>query len=52
MVREGRRRQILPLKSGWSDNFKYAIIESDVGKPQVAAGNSLRNERSSGKATE
>jgi hypothetical protein len=22
---EGRGRQLLPLKSGWSDNFEYAI---------------------------
>ncbi|MFT5336056.1 MAG: ribosomal-protein-alanine N-acetyltransferase [Luteibaculaceae bacterium] len=29
MVREGRGRQVLPLKSGWSDNFEYAILESD-----------------------
>lgn len=29
MTKEGRHRQILPLKSGWSDNFKYAILESD-----------------------
>jgi len=29
MMREGRKRQILPLKSGWSDNFEYAIIETD-----------------------
>lgn len=29
MLREGRRRQILPLKSGWSDNFEYAILETD-----------------------
>ena len=29
-IREGRGRQILPLKSGWSDNFEYAIIETDV----------------------
>lgn len=29
MIREGRRRQILPLKSGWSDNFQYAILETD-----------------------
>jgi ribosomal-protein-alanine N-acetyltransferase len=29
MIREGRGRQILPLKSGWSDNFEYAILESD-----------------------
>jgi hypothetical protein len=25
MMREGRGRQLLPLKSGWSDNFEYAI---------------------------
>lgn len=29
MVREGRRRKILPLKSGWSDNFEYSILETD-----------------------
>ena len=29
MIREGRRRQILPLKSGWSDNFEYSILEND-----------------------
>ena len=29
MALEGRRREILPLKSGWSDNFSYAILESD-----------------------
>lgn len=32
MTREGRCRQILPLKSGWSDNFEYAILESDSRK--------------------
>ena len=30
MTREGRGRQVLPLKSGWSDNFEYSIFESDV----------------------
>ena len=30
MTREGRHREILPLKSGWSDNFAYAILESDL----------------------
>ncbi|SIQ32972.1 GNAT family N-acetyltransferase [Maribacter ulvicola] len=30
MTQEGRKRQILPLKSGWSDSFEYAILESDV----------------------
>ncbi len=29
MIREGRGRQILPLPSGWSDNFEYSILESD-----------------------
>lgn len=29
MTREGRKRKVLPLKSGWSDNFEYAILESD-----------------------
>jgi RimJ/RimL family protein N-acetyltransferase len=32
MLREGRRRQLLPLKSGWSDNFEYAILETDERK--------------------
>ena len=30
MTREGRKRQVLPLKSGWSDNFEYAILAGDV----------------------
>jgi ribosomal-protein-alanine N-acetyltransferase len=29
MIREGRGRQILPLKTGWSDNFEYSILETD-----------------------
>jgi ribosomal-protein-alanine N-acetyltransferase len=29
MIKEGRGRQILPLKSGWSDNFEYSILETD-----------------------
>ncbi|CAM3052758.1 GNAT family N-acetyltransferase [Flavobacterium frigoris] len=32
MLREGRGRQLLPLKSGWSDNFEYAILETDERK--------------------
>lgn len=32
MIREGRRRQILPLDSGWSDNFEYSILETDERK--------------------
>jgi len=29
MIREGIGRQVLPLKSGWSDCFEYSILESD-----------------------
>jgi len=29
MTREGRKRKVLPLKDGWSDNFEYAILETD-----------------------
>ena len=29
MLKEGRGRQVLPLPSGWSDNFEYAILSSD-----------------------
>lgn len=29
LQREGRGRQILPLKTGWSDNFLYSILETD-----------------------
>lgn len=29
MIREGRKRKVLPLKSGWSDNFEYGILEGD-----------------------
>jgi RimJ/RimL family protein N-acetyltransferase len=32
MLREGRLRQVLPLKSGWSDNFEYSILETDQRK--------------------
>lgn len=30
MIKEGRGRQLLPLKSGWSDNFEFSILESDA----------------------
>ncbi len=30
MTREGRGRQVLPLSSGWSDNYEYAIIDTDT----------------------
>jgi len=29
MTREGRKRQILPLKTGWMDNFEFAILEEE-----------------------
>lgn len=29
MMREGRKRKVLPLKKGWSDNFHYAILSTD-----------------------
>lgn len=29
MIREARRRKILPLKDGWSDNYEYAILDQD-----------------------
>ncbi len=29
MTQEGRKRKVLPLKTGWSDNFEFAIIETD-----------------------
>lgn len=30
MTREGRKRQVLPLKDGWSDNFHFAILATDL----------------------
>lgn len=32
MTKEGRGRQLLPLKDGWSDNFEYSILETDERK--------------------
>lgn len=32
MLREGRKRLTLPLVSGWSDNFEYAILNTDKRK--------------------
>lgn len=29
MTREGRKRQILPLKTGWMDSFEFAILEGE-----------------------
>ena len=32
MLREAHTRQLLPLKSGWSDNYGYAILSTDDRK--------------------
>ena len=32
MIKEGRKRKVLPLKSGWSDNFIYAILAEEFDK--------------------
>ena len=29
MTREGRKREVLPIKGIWTDNYFYAILESD-----------------------
>lgn len=29
MVSEGRKRKSLPLKTGWTDTWEYAILEDD-----------------------
>jgi ribosomal-protein-alanine N-acetyltransferase len=29
MTREGRKRQILPLKTGWMDSFEFAILDEE-----------------------
>lgn len=29
MIREGHKRKVLPLKTGWSDNYEFAILEED-----------------------
>ena len=32
MIREAHTRKLLPLKSGWSDNYGYAILSTDLRK--------------------
>lgn len=32
MIKEGRGRKLLPLRTGWSDNFEFSILESDQRK--------------------
>lgn len=29
MIQEGRKRQILPLKTGWMDSFEFAILDEE-----------------------
>jgi len=29
MIKEGHKRKVLPLKTGWSDSYEYAILEED-----------------------
>jgi RimJ/RimL family protein N-acetyltransferase len=31
MTREGAKRKSLPLKTGWADNYEYAILDTDRG---------------------
>lgn len=33
MIREAHTRQLLPLKSGWADNYGYAILSTDKRHP-------------------
>lgn len=30
MLKEGRKRKVLPLKTGWSDNFEYALLAEEL----------------------
>ena len=34
MVKEGRKRKILPIRGTWVDNYFYAILETDFEKDQ------------------
>ncbi|HMB61757.1 MAG TPA: GNAT family protein, partial [Eudoraea sp.] len=29
MQMEGQRRKVLPLQQGWSDNYEFAILDTD-----------------------
>jgi RimJ/RimL family protein N-acetyltransferase len=35
MLREAHTRQLLPLQSGWSDNYGYAILSTDKRKKTI-----------------
>lgn len=45
MLKESRKRKVLPLKSGWSDNFEYAMLAEDWArtKPDPKMANSPVN---------
>lgn len=34
MIREGRKRQVLPIRGNWVDNYFYAILKSDISHRQ------------------
>ncbi len=34
MTKEGRKRKVLPLKDGWSDNFHYAVLATDLNNEE------------------
>jgi hypothetical protein len=42
MFREGRGRQLLPLKSGWSDNFEYATKRMTETELQIKSINQVQ----------
>ena len=44
MIREGCGRQVLPLKTGWSDNFEYAILKTDKRKKSATKNGVNPNE--------
>lgn len=33
MIREGRKRKILPIRGKWIDNYQYAILDTDFLNP-------------------
>jgi [ribosomal protein S5]-alanine N-acetyltransferase len=43
MTREGRKRKVLPLKDGWSDNFEYAILSTDRKETQHSNSEIYKN---------
>jgi len=35
MIREGRKRNVLPIRGAWIDNYFYAILETDFQKNEL-----------------